>query len=61
MEKENREELESELPEEELFEEEPKRAVEDRPAWHRVLAWVAVVLFAAVVAMFYIHMFRGGK
>lgn len=61
MENENREELEQTLPEEELFEEKTQRAVEDRPTWHRVLAWVAVVLFAAVVAMFYIHMFRGGK
>ena len=62
MENENRELQEQELPEEEvLTEEELQIPAEPRPTWQRVAAWVTVILFIAVVAMFYINMFRGGK
>lgn len=60
MENENREVQEQ--PEEELLmEEEMQEPAEPRPTWQRVAAWIGLVLFVAVVAMYYIHMFRGGK
>ena len=31
-----------------------------RPAWQRVLAWVALALFLLVVAGYYLNIFRGG-
>lgn len=31
-----------------------------RPAWQRVLAWIALALFLIVVAGYYLNIFRGG-
>lgn len=32
-----------------------------RPLWQRILAWIGLALFVAFVAMYYIHMLRGGR
>lgn len=32
-----------------------------RPVWQRVAAWVALALFVAVIAMYYINIMRGGR
>lgn len=62
MENENREIQEQEpVDEEVLAEEEVQTPVEPRPTWQRVGAWILLVLFCAVVAMYYVNMFRGGR
>ena len=57
MENENHEIQEQELPEEEI----QQTPAEPRPTWQRVGAWIILVLFCAVVAMYYVNMFRGGR
>ena len=49
------EELEQEVPQVE----QPKYV--PRPMWQVWLARIGLVLFIAVVIMYYIHMFRGGR
>ena len=47
-------------PEDTMPEEEPIGYV-PRPAWQVWAARIALVLFLAVVAMYYINLFRGGR
>lgn len=58
MENENREALQQELPAEEILDE--AAGYTPRPAWQRIAAWIGVILFVAVIIMYYIHMMRGG-
>lgn len=62
MENENHEMQEQALPEEEILtEEDVQTPAEPRPTWQRVGAWIILVLFVAVVAMYYTNIFRGGR
>ena len=60
MEEMEKNELQEEIPtEEELQEETPKYV--PRPAWQVWAARIGLVLFIALIIMYYIHMFRGGR
>ena len=65
MDMENREELEKEpVAEEEtpeiLPEETEPEPYVPRPAWQRAMAWIALVIFLGIVAMYYVNIMRGG-
>lgn len=56
---EKQEGLPEELEPEALKEETPKYV--PRPMWQVWLARIGLVLFIALIVMYYIHMFRGGR
>ncbi len=58
MEKERNEDLTTE---EQLFEEtREEKPYAPRPKWQMVLAWVCLVLFVAMIAMYMFNIARGG-
>ena len=60
MENERKEEqLEQTLPEEAVPQEEKPLYI-PRPKWQVIGAWVALVLFVAVIVFYYLNMMRGG-
>jgi hypothetical protein len=61
MEKENKEQLTQEaFAEEEQFPEEELQGYTPRPVWQVVLAWVCLVLFVGLIAMYLVNIARGG-
>ena len=51
---------EEQIPEQEELQEEMPKYV-PRPMWQVWLARIGLVLFIALIIMYYIHMFRGGR
>lgn len=39
---------------------EEKAVYTPRPLWQRITAWIALMLFIAVILMYYINIMRGG-